>query len=83
MFDRIIYSVSSAGQMWKITLEGSDRIWGPFTTKQEALLFAKGLVDLNCLGRVQSQRKNGTFHKEYVYSGGFVQTASRGQFATV
>ena len=81
MFDRIVYHVSPAGLMWKVTLEDSDRVWGPFSTKPEALSFAKGLVDLNSLGQVKTQKKNGTFQTEYIYGEELFQRSTRGQFA--
>ena len=77
MVDRIIYNVSPAGQMWKVSLEGSDHIWGPFNSKPDALEFAKGLVNLNCLGRVRSQKRNGSFQTDYVYDEVLFQTNSR------
>ena len=59
MLDRIIYNVSSAGQAWKVTLEGSDHIWGPFNSKHDALEFAKGLVNLNSSwpGKVRKKKR--------------------------
>ena len=81
MLDRIIYNVSHAGQMWKVTLEESDRIWGPFSTKHDALEYAKGLVNLNSLGRVRSEKRNGKFQTNYVYNEVLFQTNGRRQLA--
>ena len=81
MLDRIIYNVSPAGQMWKVTLEGSDHIWGPFNSKHDALEFAKGLVNLNSLGQVRSEKRNGKFQTNYIYDEVLFPPNSRRQLA--